>query len=577
VVDRRLSAVQWANMSDVPIPHGTKRVALAIFAIQIKGCPARQTPTSASVPALRPPIGSNAPALPSQLFESANLIRSLHRCNLIATLRAILLTVRTPTAAAVALLAVVAMLLLAAAPLSARPLGARTAIDATARTISGSSAFSLPSSTSCVSGHTLTVRLRKVPHIVWTAERIKVDGKLVRVVTRAHIGRAVTLAGLPSGKFVVAILATTSRRRTAALSRIYHTCSAGAPRGPYPGPPALPAEPLDVPTGLGLTALTSGTPVEGAVTGPASVDYTFTAVAGQHVTIAITNPHVAPAESKLQMKVLDSSGAEDKGGVVFNTTPTEIDFTPTSAEAGPTTVVIGPYDTGTTGTFTLTYAADVTGELTSGVATSGAIAVAGQHGAYTFPAVAGEHVTVMLSSPLVEPSGNRLQMQVLDSSGAEDEGGVVFNTTPTEIDFTPTSTTAGTTTVLISAYDFETLGRFTLTYAKDVRGTLTSGVPTEGAIAVAGQHADYTFNAIAGRHVTLAVTKPDVSPMGQRLEMQVLDSSGAEDAGGAVFSTSPTDIEFTPSSLQEGPTTVVISPYDFETIGSFVLTLTEGP
>lgn len=136
-------------------------------------------------------------------------------------------------------------MLFATAPVSARLLGARTAIEATARPISGSSAFSLPSSTSCVSGHTLTVRLRKVPHIVWTAERIKVDGKLVRVVTRAHVGRAVTLTGLPSGKFVVAILATTSRRRTATLIRVYRACSAGVPVGSRPYP-------LGKPIGLGF-------------------------------------------------------------------------------------------------------------------------------------------------------------------------------------------------------------------------------------------------------------------------------------------------------------------------------------
>ena len=476
-------------------------------------------------------------------------------------------------------------MLFAAAPVSARLSGARTAVDATARPISGSSAFSLPSSTSCMSGHTLTLRLRKVPHIVWTAERIKVDGKLVRVVTRAHVGRAVTLTGLPSGKFVVAILATTSRRRTATLIRAYHACSAGVPVGPtsyLPGKPIglgfIPAGPGGVPTGPGVaSALSSGTPVEGAVTGPASVAYAFTAVAGQHVTVAITNPHLAPSGDSLQMQVLDSSGAEDAARVDISTTPTEIDFTPTAAEAGPTTVVIEPYNSGATGTFTLTYATDVTGELTSGVATSGSISVAGQHAAYTFPAVQGEHVTVALTSPLVEPMENSLQMQVLDSSGAEDAGRVVFDTSPTEIDFTPTSTTAGTTTVLIRPYNFETLGRFTLTFAKDVTGTLTSGVPTEGTISFAGQHTDYSFNAVAGRHVTIAVTSPDVSPMGQSLQMQVLDSSGAEDAGREVFSTSPTDIEFTPSSLQAGPTTVVISPYDFETTGSFTLTLTEGP
>ncbi len=482
---------------------------------------------------------------------------------------------RTSAAKIVASLAVVAMLF-AAAPVSARLAGGRPATAAAAPPISGSSAFSLPSATPCVSGHTLTIRLRKIPHVVWAAERVKVNGKLVVMVTHARIGRAVTLTGLPSGKFVVTILATSSRRRTATLSRTYHACSTGRV-GPHPSLPVGTPAPGGVAVVPGVTPLTNGTPVEGAVTGPAGVDYTFMAVAGQHVTVAITNPHVAPSGGSLQMQVLDPSNAEDSGRVYVSTTPTEIDFTPTAAEAGLTTVVISPYNSGTTGSFTLTYATDVTGELTSGVARSGAISVAGQHAAYTFPAVTGEHLTVALTSPLVEPSGSSLQMQVLDSSGAEDSGRAYVSTTPTEIDFTPTSTTAGTTTVLISAYNFETLGRFTLTFAKDVTGALTPGVPTDGAIAFAGQHADYSFDATEGRHVTLAVTSPDVSPTGQSLQMQVLDSSGAEDAGRAYIGTSPTDIEFTPSSQQAGPTTVVISPYNFETTGSFVLTLTEGP
>jgi hypothetical protein len=118
--------------------------------------------------------------------------------------------------------------------------------------------------------------------------------------------------------------------------------------------------------------------------------------------------------------------------------------------------------------------------------------------------------------------------------------------------------------------------KFTITYAKDVTGTLTSGVPNEGALLFGGQHADYIFNAVTGRHVTLEITKPDVSPMGQRLQMRVLDASGGEDAG-TLFSTSPADVEFTPSSLQARPTTVVISPSEFEATGSFVVTLAEGP
>jgi hypothetical protein len=55
-------------------------------------------------------------------------------------------------------------------------------------------------------------------------------------------------------------------------------------------------------------------------------------------------------------------------------------------------------------------------------------------------------------------------MHVYNSSGNEDANWVYINTSPTEIDFTPTSAEAGTTTVVISPYNFETTGSFTLTY-----------------------------------------------------------------------------------------------------------------
>ena len=318
--------------------------------------------------------------------------------------------------------------------------------------------------------------------------------------------------------------------------------------------------------------LQSGIPVHGVVSSPKGVSYTFKAVAGQHVTLAITKPHVSPSGNRLQMNVYDSSGGQDANGVYITTYPTEIDFTPNSNQAGTTTVAITPYDSGTTGSFTLTYAKDVTGSLTSGVAVNGAIKYAGQHADYTFTAVANEHVTLAITNPNVSPSGNRLQMNVYDSSGGQDANGVYITTYPTEIDFTPNSNQAGTTTVVISPYDFETTGSFTLTYATDVTGKLTSGIPVNGAIIYAGQHADYTFMAVAGKHVTLAITNPNVSPSGNRLQMNVYDSSGGLDANGVYITAYPTEIDFTPTADEAGLTTVVISPYDFETTGSFTLT-----
>jgi hypothetical protein len=58
--------------------------------------------------------------------------------------------------------------------------------------------------------------------------------------------------------------------------------------------------------------------------------------------------------------------------------------------------------------------------------------------------------------------------------------------------------------------------------------------------------------------------------------MQVYDSSGNYDAGGVVINTSPTEIQFTPTPAEAGPTSVVISPYNFESTGSYTLTYTAG-
>ena len=51
------------------------------------------------------------------------------------------------------------------------------------------------------------------------------------------------------------------------------------------------AEAAPVPGGT----LTSGKPVNGVVSTPDGISYTFKAVVGKHVTLAITHPHVSPS------------------------------------------------------------------------------------------------------------------------------------------------------------------------------------------------------------------------------------------------------------------------------------------
>jgi hypothetical protein len=318
--------------------------------------------------------------------------------------------------------------------------------------------------------------------------------------------------------------------------------------------------------------LTSGKPVHGSVTGPAGVTYKFTAVAGHHVTLALTSPHVSPSGARLQLNVYDASGAQDASTDVFSTGPSDINFTPTADEAGPTKVVISPWDTGATGKFTLTYATDVTGTLTAEVAKTGATKFEGQDAVYTFKAVKGHHVTVALTKPHTAPSGERLQLNVYDSSGAQDASTDVFSSSPGDLNFTPTAGEAGTTYVVISPWDGDATGSFTLTYANDIGGKLTSGKARKGTLKYEGQNADYTFTAVRGKRVTISISKPHTAPGGARLQLNVYDSSGAQDTSTEVFSTSGTSVTFTPTGAESGRTTIVISPWDADATGSFTIT-----
>ncbi|MGH3393830.1 MAG: hypothetical protein ACRDPO_03995, partial [Streptosporangiaceae bacterium] len=60
------------------------------------------------------------------------------------------------------------------------------------------------------------------------------------------------------------------------------------------------ASPSTASPSTAATTLTNEKPVHGSVTGPAGVTYKFTAVAGHHVTLALTGPHTSPSGARLQ-------------------------------------------------------------------------------------------------------------------------------------------------------------------------------------------------------------------------------------------------------------------------------------
>ena len=378
-------------------------------------------------------------------------------------------------------------------------------------------------------------------------------GTKVALLPKANKGSTfLRWGGSCAGKAACDVDATT-------LASVAAQFSAGKAPAPAPHP---------APSGRGFLA--SGVPVTAHVKSAAGVTYKFVAVADQHVTLAISNPHVS---GQLNIGAFDSSGAQVAGWTGFSTGPIEVDFTPTASQAGVTAVEITQNSgDGATGTFTLTYAKDVTGQLASGISKNIDIAYGGQDADYTFTAVAGHHLTLSISNPHVS---GQLNIGAFDSSGAQVAGWTGFSTGPIEVDFTPTASQAGLTTVVVAQNSGDAAtGTFALTYATDVTGRLKAGERVPITIKVPGQDADYTLNAVVGRAVSLAISNPNVSA---QLNVGAFDASGAQVAGWTGFSAGPINVTYTPAAGQGGLTTVVVAQNSGDAAtGSFTLTYTAG-
>ena len=145
--------------------------------------------------------------------------------------------------------------------------------------------------------------------------------------------------------------------------------------------------------------LSSGVPVNGEMTGGVPVDYTWSAVAGHHVTFAISN---ATMNGAAVLNVYNPNGSGACSTTFVTGQKPNCNFV--ASGTGVASAVIGP-DAGspnTTGTFTLTYAKDVTGKLKAGVPMKVSIKYPGQNADLKWSAVKGHHVTFAISNATMD-------------------------------------------------------------------------------------------------------------------------------------------------------------------------------
>lgn len=311
--------------------------------------------------------------------------------------------------------------------------------------------------------------------------------------------------------------------------------------------------------------LTSATTVTASVSSPEGTYYSFSGSVGQHLAVAATQTGGGTGEFLLE--VTNSAGNRVGNGAPFVTTG-EVDFTVPSGSDGSFFVTLSPYSSSSaTGSFSLVYAPDVTGSLTSLQPVTPSITVPGQQLDYTFTGVAGQHETVAVSS--TTPGAPAFVLEIFDAAGDRIANSVPF-TTNGEADFTVSYSEAGTLHAIVSPYGNIATGTFSMTFATDSTGTLSPGSAVPVVLSVPGQDADYTFDSLPGQEFTVSAVS--TTPGQPAFLLEVFDAAGDRVGNSAPFTTTGT-ATFTVSASEAGPLHAVISPYGDSATGTLTLTL----
>ncbi len=261
-----------------------------------------------------------------------------------------------------------------------------------------------------------------------------------------------------------------------------------------------------VPDNLGSTTIGAPTTVTTATIGEVAVR-TFTATAGQKVTLFVTSNSILDAGAGVVLTVRDPSGGFVTALSVLAATAFRDTFT--LQATGTYTITVDPQNqlVGTL-TFTLGAVPDNIGSTTIGTPTTVTMGTIGEVAARTFTATAGQKVTLSVIGNTMTGAGASLT--VLNPSG----GFVVSLSVSAGTGFHDTFTlpAAGTYTITVDPQNQLTgTLTFTLGAVPDNVGSTAVGTPTAVTIGTIGEVAVRTFAATAGQTGNLSVAGNTIS------------------------------------------------------------------
>ena len=296
------------------------------------------------------------------------------------------------------------------------------------------------------------------------------------------------------------------------------------------------------------TTLKNEVPVNGELINGQPIEYSWSAVAGQHVTFEIRNPNITSGgEASL---LVNNPNGSDGCSLGFNTTTISCNYTPTETGMASATVEGGGGVNHSNGTFTLIYIKDVKATLTSGVLTKSSLGYPGQHADFDWPAVAGRRETFVIKKANI--TGGEAGLYVENPNGSSGCT-LAFESSLATCSLVPSETGSASAVAEGLGGLNPSTGPFKILFAPDITLALKPGISKTVSIKYPGQHADIAWSAVAGQSVTFTITNPNI--VGGEAGLYVSNADGTPGCT-AVFENASASCQFTPSKT--GTTSAVV-------------------
>ncbi|GIE79803.1 hypothetical protein Aph02nite_57530 [Actinoplanes philippinensis] len=302
------------------------------------------------------------------------------------------------------------------------------------------------------------------------------------------------------------------------------------------------------------------------LTGPATLG--FQASAGQRLTV-LAQRRTLTADDNTDLTIVRDGATVAEGTLIVTWASASVDFT--APAAGAYTVRISPRAAKERGTLLVSLVGASSGTLAlRGPSRTVTIAKAGERAILTFPATAGQRLTLVARRGTL-PKDEYTNLDIHNPSGELNTSGAVgYDSDYRTLDFDVTET--GRHTVEVNP-DTDGTGTLTVQLTGSVTAVLTPGKPARITFTQPGERAFVTFRAAESEQFRLTA-HPGTLTTAENIQLKVRTPAGLDVVDATLTTAEPTaTLSFSSSA---GTYTIEIDPEGLDT-GTLTLDLSRLP